>query len=217
MNRVIHNYTAKYLREKVTERSILAKRLEEYAAANHIPIIEPEIVQLLRLLIMIKKPDKILEIGTAIGYSSIIMAEATARKDIIIDTIERDPRMAEIARENINMGNFEDNITIYQGDAQRILPNIGGKYDLIFIDGAKSHYKEFVEMCLKNLNVEGLIICDDVLFRGMIANDKLVKRRKITIVKKMREFIDYITTNQLLETTIIPLGDGVSISYLKGD
>ncbi|MCX7884254.1 MAG: O-methyltransferase, partial [Caloramator sp.] len=153
---------------------------------------------------------KILEVGTAIGYSALIMAEASG-KDCEVVSIERDDEMYNKAIENIKIMQREDSIKVIKGDALEVLKDIEGEFDLIFLDAAKGHYDKFLPLCLKHLKIKGLLVCDNVLFRGMIATNKLLIRRKITIVKRMRKYLSHISNMPELETVVLPIGDGIAL------
>jgi predicted O-methyltransferase YrrM len=163
---------------------------------------------------MILQPEKILEVGTAIGYSAILMNEATNGKSEII-TIEKNEEMVIKAKENINKADLNDKIRIICGYAINVLESMNESFDMIFLDAAKSQYLYYLPHCLRMLKTRGLLICDNILYKGMIANNDLVKRRKITIVKRLRKFLFEINNNDQLQTSIIPISDGVSISVKK--
>lgn len=188
--------------------------LEMYAKLNHVPIIHPEVAQLIRVLLNIAKPKRILEIGTAIGYSALIMASVIERDGRII-SIEKREDMINMAEKNIHDSGYSDMIKIIKGEAEEVLPNINDEFDFIFIDAAKGQYMEFFPHCIRNLAEGGIILSDNVLYKGMVASDDLVLRRKKTIVKRMRSYLDYITSNKDLESSVIPIGDGVAITYKK--
>ncbi len=211
MDKINRDYIEEYLRELLPEKDNL-KDMEAYAKENHVPIIEPEVGQFLKVLLQMQDPKRILEIGTAIGYSASLMAENTSDKTII-DTIERRRDMVELAEKNIKALGYEDRINVLEGEALDILENLDKKYDFIFMDAAKGHYKEFFDHCMELIEPKGIIVCDNVLFRGMVASDELVKRRKITIVKRLREFLKYISDIKGYTSSIIPIGDGLAIIY----
>lgn len=215
VNRLVNineEYIEDYIKSLYPPHEGILKELEIYALKNHVPIIEREVAQLLKVLLKICKPKKILEVGTAIGYSAIIMASST-EKNCSITTIERRKDMVDIARKNILTASYDDRIEVIHGEAQEILRNLEGKYDFIFLDAAKGHYLEFFNNCINLLGVGGVIISDNVLYKGMIASDKLVIRRKRTIVKRLREYLKFINNLENFQTCVIPVGDGVSITY----
>ena len=211
MDKINRDYIEKYLRELLPERNSL-KAMEEYAEENYVPIIQPEVTQFLKVLLKMKQAKNILEIGTAIAYSAILMAENTSDKTQIT-TIERREDMVELARENIHESGYDEKINVIEGEALEVLSELDDKYDFIFLDAAKGHYKEFFDECMRLIEVKGIIVCDNVLFRGMVASDELVVRRKITIVKRLREFLKYISDIEGYTTSIIPIGDGVALIY----
>ncbi|NLN14726.1 MAG: O-methyltransferase [Tissierellia bacterium] len=186
--------------------------MEEYAEENHVPIVQPEVAQLMKVILRMKKPKRILEIGTAIGYSALLMAE-TLKGDCSITTIERREDMVELAQDFISRSPYEDKIEIIRGDALEVLYQLDEKYDLIFMDAAKGQYIEFFNRSMDLLNPGGIIIADNVLFRGMVATDELVIRRKITIVKRLRRFLSYINEVEGFVSATIPIGDGVALIY----
>lgn len=215
VNRLVNineEYIEDYIRSLFPSHEGILKELEIYASSNHVPIIEREVAQLLKVLLKIYKPRKILEVGTAIGYSAIIMASST-EDDCTITTIERRQDMVNIARKNIQTASYSNRIEVIHGEAQEILKDLEGKYDFIFLDAAKGHYLDFFNKCIKLLNVGGVIVSDNVLYKGMIASDKLVIRRKKTIVKRLREFLKYINNLENFESSVIPIGDGLAITY----
>lgn len=187
-------------------------RIKDYANKNNVPIIFPEVEQFIRVLLKISIVKNILEIGSAIGYSSLVMAESTP-SNVRITTIEKRKDMYKIAKENINQSKYKDKVKIIEGDARDVIPELEEKYDFIFLDAAKGHYLEFFNDCTKKLNDEGIIVSDNVLYKGMIASDELVIRRKKTIVKRMRNYLEYISDLDGYITSVLPLGDGVSITY----
>lgn len=211
MSGVTFDYMEKYLRSLIPEREGILKELEEFAKENRVPIIQKEGAKFLEFMVSMKKPKKILELGTAIGYSSIVMNRACNGECDIV-TIERDENMIGYAKTNIEKYGLQDKISVLQGECLEILENLEGKFDLIFMDAGKGHYNHFLPHCLRLLKEDGIIIADNVLFRGMVASDDLVKRRKITIVKRMRTYLDMVSKNDNLITTVIPMGDGIAIT-----
>lgn len=215
MGNINESSVEEYIRSLVPRRESFLVELEKYAELNHVPIIHPEVAQFIKVLLKIAKPKRILEIGTAIGYSALIMASSIEREGRII-SIEKREDMINTAEKNIHDSGYSDMIKIIKGEAEEVLPNINDEFDFIFIDAAKGQYMEFFPHCIRNLSEGGIILSDNVLYKGMVANDKLVLRRKKTIVKRMRSYLDYITNHKDLETSVIPIGDGVAITYKKG-
>lgn len=211
MSNISHDYIEEYIRGLLPKSEGHIKEMEDYAQLNNVPIIHPEVAQLLRILIKSHGVKNILEVGTAIGYSASIMTAAAGEGSHVI-TIEREDDMCLIADENIKLMGFDDSIKIVKGDAMEVLNEIEGEFGLVFLDAAKGHYDHFLPMCLERLKHGGLLVCDNVLFRGMVATNKLLIRRKITIVKRMRKYLSHISNMPGLETVILPIGDGVALS-----
>ncbi|MGE5633282.1 MAG: O-methyltransferase [Caulobacteraceae bacterium] len=211
MSNINHDYIQSYLLGILPERDGILREMEEYAEENHVPIITPEVAGFLSVLIKSNHVKSILEVGTAIGYSAILMGQSAGEGFSII-TIERNEETAQIAEKYIKQAGFSENIKVITGDAEEILKAIDGKFDMIFVDAAKGQYMEFFKNSIGNLKVGGLYICDNVLFRGMVAERSLLIRRKITIVKRLKKFLSYISDCDSLQTTVIPMGDGISMS-----
>jgi predicted O-methyltransferase YrrM len=211
MSNISHDYIEEYIRGLIPEKQGHIKVMEDYAKEYDVPVIHPEVAQFLRVLIKSHGVKRILEIGTAIGYSASIMALAAGEGCEIV-TIERDEEMIKLAEGNIRELGFENNIKIMPGDAMEVLEQVHGKFDMIFMDAAKGHYDHFLPLCMSLLKVNGLIVSDNVLFRGMVATNKLLIRRKITIVKRMRKYLSHISNMNELETVVLPIGDGIAMS-----
>lgn len=211
---ICYEYIEEYIRRTLKPNEGLIKDLEQFAHQNHVPIIHPEAASLLKVVGNILRPARILEVGTAIGYSAILMSTFLTDNGKI-DTIERYELMIDRARANIKLAGLESVINVIAGDATDVLKCLDKKYDMIFLDAAKGQYPEFLPDCLRMLKKGGLLVSDNVLYKGMVANEDLVVRRKKTIVKRMRDYLDEICSNEMLETSILPLGDGVALSYKK--
>lgn len=213
LNAIVPPYITEYLREKTVHDDGLLHELEEYAAKNSIPVVEPETARFLSVMCHMKNPEKILEVGAAIGYSAILMAKAT-NADCEIATLECDGEMVQLARENIKRAGYSEKISVIEADAKDYLSYIDDDevFDIIFLDGPKAHYIYMLDECVRLLKKGGVIISDNVLYKGMTADDNHVVRRKITIVKRLRRYIDMLMEHKELETSLLPLGDGVTIS-----
>lgn len=214
MGHINEKYINEYIRSITPERSSFLMEMEHYARLNHIPIIQPEVAQFLKVQLKMIQAKNILEVGTAIGYSAIVMAEAT-NPQCKITTIERRGDMIQLAKENIALTPYEDRIKIIHGEAEDVIPSLKESYDFIFLDAAKGHYLEFFNDSIKILQPGGLIISDNVLYRGMVATDSLVLRRQKTIVKRLREFLKYINKIEGYTSCVIPIGDGVALTYKR--
>ncbi|MGF7185388.1 putative O-methyltransferase YrrM [Desulfitispora alkaliphila] len=206
-----------FLRELLPDRTGILEQLEQEANTEHIPIVEPEVAQLLRTLITMHKPKKVLEIGTAIGYSTICMGQAMAnqsQKKIV--TIELREDFFARAKENIKVAAIEEYTHLLQGDAREVIPKLKDeKFDFIFCDAAKGQYLEFYDLCSPLLKSGGLLVSDNVLFRGLVLPSSVYPRRKKTLITRLRTYLKMLSQHPSYETSILPIGDGVSISYKK--
>ena len=188
------------------EISIIKKK----ALEDKVPIIMDDTLEVVAKILTEIKPNKILEIGTAVGYSAICFSEYL-QENGKIDTIERDTERVKEARENIKKAEVEDKINIYEGDAVEILPTLNDEYDVVFIDAAKGKYPFFLNQALRMIRQGGVIIADNVLYKGYVMSD-YNKHKQRTAVRNLREYIAQITNNAKLETKILEVGDGLAIS-----
>lgn len=187
-------------------------QLERQALQDKVPIIRREMQSLLKVLLAIKQPDTILEVGTAVAFSTILMGEY-GKKDSKITTIEKYEKRIPIARENIKASGMEDKITLLAGDALEVMQGLKEPFDFIFMDAAKGQYINFLPDCLRLLKVGGVLVSDNVLQDGDIIQSRYaVTRRNRTIHSRMREYLYELKHNPQLSTAILPLGDGVTIS-----
>ena len=189
------------------------KIIKEKALENHIPIIMDDTLEYIYKLYEDKKISSILEIGTAVGYSAICFTEIL-RDNGFIDTIERDEQRIEEAKENIKKAEVEEKINIISGDAVEILPTINKKYDMIFIDAAKGKYPFFLKEALRLLNSDGIILADNILYKGYVMSD-YNKHKQRTAVRNLREYIKEVTENPNLETQILEIGDGLAVTKTR--
>lgn len=186
--------------------------LETYAKATDVPIIRTEMQSFLRFLLQMQKPKQILEVGTAIGFSALLMSEY-AGDDCHITTIEKYEKRIPIAKANFEKYGKADRITLLEGDATEILKELWGTYDLIFMDAAKGQYINFLPDILRLLNTGGTLLSDNVLQDGdIIESHYAVTRRNRTIYKRMREYLYELTHRDDLVTAVLPVGDGITVS-----
>ena len=210
MDTINRDYIQTYLHRLIRKEEDL-EEFRKNCIENHRPIIQDEVAQFIKVILNIAKPKKILEIGTNVGFSSIFMCKAL-NYDVDILSIEISKDLYEEAINNIKKLSCENNIRLINDDANNALDYIDENgFDMAFIDASKGHYEEFFDKILKILSPGGIVICDNVLYKGMIANDELVERRKKTIVKRMRNFLEYISNDNRFESSIIPIGDGVAL------
>lgn len=211
MSNITYDYMEDYIRGLINERTGTLKEMEAFARANGVPIVQPETAKFLEFMVTMKKPKRILELGTAIGFSAILMYEAAGNNPDIV-TVERDENMIKLAKENLKRFNLTDKIIIKEGECLDVLETLDEPFDLIFMDAGKGHYNHFLPHCLRLLKEDGVIVADNVLFRGMVASKELVQRRKITIVKRMKKYLDMVSNDDDLVTSVIPMGDGIAVT-----
>ncbi len=191
------------------------EELEQYAKKTDVPIIRPQVQNLLKLLLAMKEPKTILEVGTAIGFSALLMSEYGPR-GCHITTIEKYEVRIPIARENFKKAGKEKEITLIEGDATQILKELTGPYDMIFMDAAKGQYIHFLPDILRLLPTGGILISDNVLQDGDVLQSRYaVTRRDRTIHSRMREYLYELKHHEGLQTDILPIGDGVTVSVKK--
>ena len=187
--------------------------IKQKALEEHIPIIMDDTLEVIAKYLKEIKPTKILEIGTAVGYSAICFSQYLSENGKI-DTIERDEERIKEAKINIKNVGVEDKINIYEGDAVEILPTINEKYDVVFIDAAKGKYPFFLKEALRLLNNNGIIFADNILYKGYVLSD-YNKHKQRTAVRNLREYLKEVSDNPNLETEILEVGDGLAISKIK--
>ena len=189
--------------------------IEQEALAAHVPIIRKETKSLLKVLVGIRKPMQILEVGTAVGFSALVM-NAYAPEGSHITTIEKYEKRIPIARENFRRAGKETEITLLEGDALEVMKGLSGSYDFIFMDAAKGQYIHYMPEVMRLLGTGGILVSDNVLQDGDVIESRFaVERRNRTIHSRMREYLYALKHNEELLTSVIPLGDGVVLSVRK--
>ncbi len=189
------------------------EKIKKKALSEHIPIIMDDTLEEIEKQIKNNPPKRILEIGTAVGYSAMCFSEFLAENGRI-DTIERDEERIKEAKINIKNVGVEEKITIYEGDAVEILPTLNEKYDMVFIDAAKGKYPFFLKEALRMINKNGIIFADNILYKGYVMSD-YNKHKQRTAVRNLREYIKEVSENPDLETVILEVGDGLAISKIR--
>ena len=205
-----------YLENLLPASSGAADVLEKYAEINHVPIINRSSMHMINLILKMKQPEKILEVGTAIGYSALRMLEGASKANIV--TIEKDANRYQEAITNIKEQKRDNQIEVIFGDAAEVMQELAEKklqYDVIFIDAAKGQYQVYFDLADKMLMPGGVLITDNVLFRGMVFSNEEVPKKYKTLVRKLRSYNEMLMNHPDYHTSIIPMDDGVSISYKK--
>ena len=216
---IIDERITTFIHSLETPESPLLEEIEERALADHVPIIRKETQSFLKVLLQIERPGSILELGTAVGFSALLMS-AYAPEGCHITTIENYEKRIPIARENFRRAGKEKDITLLEGDALEVMRNLEGPFDLIFMDAAKAQYIHYLPEALRlryRLEEGGVLVTDNVLQDGDVMESRFaVERRNRTIHKRMREYLYQLKHDERLLTSILPLGDGLAVSVKKG-
>jgi predicted O-methyltransferase YrrM len=201
-----------YIDSLIQPRNGLVAEMEEYAHQNGVPIMEPAGIETMLQFLRLQQPEAILEVGTAIGYSALRMAFALPQTKIV--TLERDEERFKLAVDYIKRADMQQQIIQISGDALELEEEVAdhAPFDAIFIDAAKGQYKRFFEIYSRYLKPGGMIITDNVLFKGLVYNQEADSRRLRSLVKKIDEFNRWLAANQEYDTVILPIGDGIAVS-----
>lgn len=205
-----------FIKSAIQPSEGLLAEMEAYAKEHYVPISRPESAAFLRTICAMKRPERILEAGTAIGYSSIIMAEYLAENGVI-DTVEIDEDTAELAKKNIVKAGYKDKIHVIVADAAEVFQCLEKKYDIVFLDAAKGQYKHMLADAKRVLKVGGILISDNVLFDGRVSEDGFIPHKHRTIVVNMREYIQMLMEDSAFETSLLSIGDGMTLSVKLTD
>ena len=210
---IVNDRITDYLHSLESSQGVLLDTIEKAALDGRVPILRRETASLLRTLVAALKPSQILEIGTAVGYSALLMCQTMPRA-CHITTIEKYEKRIPVARENFKKAGEESRITLLEGDADQLLGQLEeGRFDLVFMDAAKGQYLHWLPLLLKLMPPGGVLISDNVLQDGDIVESRFaVQRRNRTIHSRMREYLHTLKHMEEFETAVIPIGDGVTIS-----
>lgn len=213
MNYVTEDYLHGYLRLIQPKYDGVLGEIQEEAQEKQVPIVPHEVARFLSTILSIKRPKEVLEIGTAVAFSAGLISRYL-QPGGHVTTIDRYEVMLKDARENIKRMNLEETINLIEDDASNVLPTLTGPYDVVFLDAAKGQYAQFLPHILRLMPIGGILIADDVLQSGDIAKSRYsVPRRQRTIHKRMRNFLWDISHLDCLESSIIPIGDGVVLCH----
>lgn len=204
-----------YIHSLETENSEVLEAIEREALEAEVPIVRKETQSLLKVLLSIQKPEHILEIGTAVGFSALLMSEYVS-DSCRITTIENYEKRIRSARENFRRAGKEEQILLLEGDAMEVLRNLEGRFDFVFVDAAKGQYIHYLPEVLRLLTDGGIIVSDNVMQGGDVLESRFaVERRDRTIHARMREYLYELKHHEQLISSILPLGDGVAVSVKK--
>lgn len=212
---IVNERLVTYINSLDSENSSLLNRIEREAIENYVPVIRKETQQFLKLLLAMKRPERILEVGTAVGFSALLMAENNPVLCEIV-TIENYEKRIPIAKANFKEAKRDGEITLLEGDALEILPTLKEPFDFIFMDAAKGQYINFLPELLRLLKSGGTLVSDNVLQDGDIIESRFaVTRRNRTIHKRMRKYLYEVTHHKELVSSVLPIGDGLTVSSKK--
>lgn len=215
MNNIVNERVVSFINSHNREDSPVCMKIEEEARNNGVPVIRKEMASFLKVILSMKKPLRILEIGTAVGYSAVLMGENTP-EEARITTIENYDVRIPAAKDNFKKAGMEGKIRLIEGDALEVLKTLEGSFDLIFMDAAKAQYINMLPDVMRLLDTEGILITDNVLQEGEIVESRYgIARRNRTIYERMREYLYAVTHSDELDTAIVPIGDGITISIRK--
>ena len=209
---IVNERVVAYINSLDCGNSDICNTIEKEAIADEVPIIRKEMGNLLKVLLQLVQPERILEVGTAVGYSSILMSENMPEK-CTITTIENYDKRIPVARNNFKRAGKENVITLIEGDALEVLKTLEGPYDFIFMDAAKGQYINYLPDIKRVLRKGGLLISDNILQEGEIVESRYaVTRRNRTIHTRIREYVYELTQTKDFVTSIVPIGDGITLS-----
>lgn len=213
---IVDERIVSYIHSLEKTNSDILEKIEKEAHENNVPIIRKEMESFLRVMLELKKPKRILELGTAVGYSAILMSECIEKKSKIV-TIENYEKRIPIAKQNIKDAGKEKVIELLEGDAMEIMPTLQeNQFDFVFMDAAKAQYIHFLPEVMRLMKKGAVLITDNVLQEGDLIESKyVVRRRDRTIHKRMREYLEVVKNSKDLETSIVPIGDGITVSVKK--
>ena len=204
-----------YIRSLERPENPVIEAIEQEALDSFVPIIRKETQSFLKVMMLMNRPARVLEVGTAVGFSAILMSEYLPEGSHIT-TIENYEKRIPVAKENFKRAGKDEQITLLEGDAMQILPTLSGEFDMIFMDAAKGQYINFMPDILRLLKSGGVLVSDNVLQDGdIIESHYIVERRNRTIYKRMREYMYELTHNEGLVTAVLPVGDGITVSAKK--
>ncbi len=204
-------YVTEFLHETLPEHTGLLRELEQYALAHDVPILQKDAAAFLSVLVAIQKPGRILEIGTAIGYSALLLYEASGGVPLV--TVERDADMVRLASEHFRR--YGADIYVAHGDGLAELAKMSDPFDFIFLDAAKGQYPQLFAECLRLLAHGGVIVTDNVLFKGRVADRTYNVHKSRTITTRLRAFLAELCRDPALQTALLPVGDGMAVTRRK--
>lgn len=214
MSEIVPDKIVEFIRQMLPKRDDILEKMAEECKAEWIPLVQPEVGQFLQVMVRIKQARNILEIGTGIGYSAILLAQAMVEQGRIT-TIEISPERYERACENFRQLQVANKITPLLGDANELLTTLKEPFDFIFVDAAKGQYPEFFHKVMPLLAPQGVIVMDNVFMNGWVIDMYWPERRKKTMVCRLRQMLEMLQNQADLVTSVLPLGDGLTVSVRR--
>ncbi|MBZ0169524.1 O-methyltransferase [Candidatus Methylomirabilis lanthanidiphila] len=208
---IIHQEQEDYLERLLPERDLLLREMERFADAHGIPIADPEVAMFLEITTRAIRATRVLEVGTAIGYADIFMARAMAPQGRVV-TIDTNTEMIEKAKAYVKRAGLEDRVEFHEGPALTVIPTLDGPFDLVYLDAVKGEYRGYLDLALPLIRVGGVVVCDNVLWRGQVASGRLFDEQYRQSTEALRGFNDYFVHHPQMLAQILPLGDGLAYS-----
>lgn len=206
---IIHSEQEEYLERLLPEQDPLLQEIERYAEANGIPIADPEVATFLEITVRAIRAERVLEVGTAIGYADIFMARAMSPQGRVV-TIDISAEMIERAKAYVKRAGLEDHVEFHEGPALTVIPTLKGPFDLVYLDAVKEEYRDYLDLALPLMGIGGIVVCDNVLWRGQVASGRLLAEQYRRSTEALRGFNAYLTHHPQLLAQILPVGDGLA-------
>ena len=206
---IIHQEQEAYLEQLLPERDLLLREMERFADEHHIPIADPEVATFLEITVRALQAQRVLEVGTAIGYADIFMARAMAPQGRVV-TIDISAEMIGRAKAYAKRAGLEDRVEFHEGPALTVIPTLDGPLDLVYLDAVKGEYRDYLDLALPLMRTGGVVVCDNVLWRGQVASGRLSGEQYRQPTEALRGFNDYFVHHPQLLAQILPVGDGLA-------
>lgn len=206
---IIHQEQEAYLEQLLPERGLLLREMERFADEHHIPIADPEVAMFLEITIRAIQAQRVLEVGTAIGYADIFMARAMPPQGRVV-TIDISAEMIGKAKAYVKRAGLEDRVEFHEGPALTVIPALDGPFDLVYLDAVKGEYRDYLDLAVPLMRTGGVVVCDNVLWRGQVASGRLLGEQYGRSTAALRDFNDYFAHHPQLLAQILPVGDGLA-------
>ena len=206
---IIHREQEEYLGRLLPERELLLQEMERFAGEHGIPIADPEVATFLEITVRAIQAKRVLEVGTAIGYADIFMARAMSSQGRVV-TIDISAEMIGKAKAYVKRAGLEDQVEFHKGPALTVIPTLEGPFDLVYLDAVKEEYRDYLDLALPLMRTGGIIVCDNVLWRGQVASGRLLAEQYRRSTEALRGFNNYLVNHPQLLAQILPVGDGLA-------